>query len=90
MEFEWDEPKRLRVLAERKIDFRDMLAAFDGRYAYTIDSSRNEEPRYITIAEINGKCFAVIWTLRDECIRIITARRARNDEERYYYQTDDG
>ena len=34
MEFEWDEEKRLRVLAERGIDLRAMTALFDGRIAY--------------------------------------------------------
>lgn len=86
MDFEWDETKRLKVLAERGVDFVAMVALFDGRPVLTAASDGYDEPRNITIAERHGKLFAVVWTMRGEKIRIITARSARHEEERQYRQ----
>ena len=85
MEFSWDEPKREWVLAERGIDF--LLVAFslfDGRPLLTVPTPRGEEERFLSIGPIEGKFFAVIWMWRDGTIRIVTARRARREEEKRY------
>ena len=85
MEFSWDEPKREWVLAERGIDF--LLVAFslfDGRPLLTVPKPRGEEERFLSIGPIEGKFFAVIWMWRDGTIRIVTARRARHEEEKRY------
>lgn len=86
MDFEWDETKRLKVLAERGVDFIDLVVLFDGRPSITNESNAYTEKRNVIIAELNGKLFALIWTMRGEKIRIITARRARRGEERAYRQ----
>jgi len=85
VEFSWDEPKREWVLAERGIDF--LLVAFslfDGRPLLTVPTPRGEEERFLSIGPIEGKFFAVIWMWRDGTIRIVTARRARREEEKRY------
>jgi uncharacterized protein len=82
--FEWDEAKRQRVLQERGIDFVDAQAVLDGRPAYTYPSTRTEEERWVTVAHVEGKSLAVVWTPRGTNIRIITARRARDGERRAY------
>src|SRR3546814_17505610 len=84
MDFEWDEAKRLKVLAERDVDFLDMTVVFDGRPALAYLSVRGTEERWVTVAEISGKLFTVIWIQRENALRIITARRARHGEEREY------
>ena len=86
MDFEWDETKRLKVLAQRGVDFIDLVVLFDGRPSLIYVSDGYAEVRNVTIAELTGKLFAVIWTMRGEKIRIITARRARHEEERQYRQ----
>jgi uncharacterized DUF497 family protein len=86
MDFEWDETKRLKVLAARGVDFVAMVSLFDGRPTLTSASDGYDELRNVTIAERHGKLFAVVWTMRGEKIRIITARRARHEEERHYRQ----
>ncbi len=90
MEFEWDEEKRQKVLTERGIDIMAMSSLLDGRPAYSYPSLRGDEERIVTVAERNGKLFAVVWTEREGRIRIITARRARHGEERAYRQTQHG
>ena len=85
MDFSWDDSKRNWVLAERGIDFflvADTL--FDGRPLLTVPTQRDDEERFLSIGAIEAKFFAVIWTWREGAIRIITARRARDGEEKRY------
>jgi len=84
MRFEWDEDKRQSTLARRGIDFIGMTALFDGRPVITYPSPRLEEERWVTVGLVAGKAFAVVWTVRGENVRIISARRARDGEERAY------
>jgi uncharacterized DUF497 family protein len=85
VEFTWDEAKRDWVLAERGIDFlRVAFALFDGRSLLTVPTPRDDEDRLLSVGLIEGKFFAVVWTWRDDTVRIITARRARDEEEERY------
>jgi uncharacterized DUF497 family protein len=85
VEFSWDEPKREWVLAERGIDFlRVAFSLFIGRPLLTVPTPRGEEERFLSIGPIAGKFFAVIWMWREGTIRLVTARRARHEEEKRY------
>ena len=85
MDFSWDEAKRTSVLAERGIDFlRVAFSLFDGRPLLTVPTPRDEEERFLSIGPMEGKFFAVVWMWRDGTIRIVTARRARDAEEKRY------
>jgi uncharacterized protein len=84
--FEWDETKRLRLIEERGLDFRDAAQIFDGRPVIHAASRRNNENRFVSIAEIRGKLYTVVWIWRRENQRIISFRRARDGEERAYRQ----
>ena len=82
--FEWSEAKRLQIIRDRDLDFRDAVQVFDGRPIIHMGSFRNDEDRYVSIAMIEGKFYAVVWTWRGENRRIISFRRARDAEERRY------
>ncbi|KWT91690.1 BrnT family toxin [Candidatus Magnetominusculus xianensis] len=84
MIFEWSEQKRQSVLKARNLDFIDARYLFDGRRLCTVPSPRGTEQRWLSIGDINGKLIAVVWTWRDDAIRIITMRRARDEEKRRY------
>jgi uncharacterized DUF497 family protein len=84
MEFEWDEEKRRANLAKHGVDFLRARALFDGRTVLVVSSRRSEEERFATTGEIDGRCYTVIWTMRDGVIRLISARRARDGEQRAY------
>ena len=86
MEFEWDETKRSSNLAKHGIDFLDARRLFDGRPVVTSDSSRSQEQRWRTIGPALDELVTVVWTLRGDRIRIISAGSARNEEEREYRQ----
>ena len=84
MEFEWSEAKRIAVLEARRLDFIDAEMLFDGRPLYTVPSPRSAEERWLSVGELNGRFVCVVWTWRGEAIRVITMRRARDEEERRY------
>lgn len=85
MEFSWNESKRKWVLAERGIDFVFVAnTIFDGRPLVTVPTPRGDEERFLSIGAVEARFFAVVWTWRDGTIRIITARRARDAEEKRY------
>ena len=84
MEFEWDEAKRLRTIARRGIDFLDAAALFDGRDLLTVPAPRADEERWLSVGALEGRLVAVVWTRRGDRLRIVTARRARDEEKRRY------
>jgi uncharacterized protein (DUF4415 family) len=58
---EWDEAKRLTNLSRRGLDFADADLVFDGRPVTTAPSRHNNEERFVSTAEINGR-LTVVWT----------------------------
>ncbi len=84
MDFAWSEVKRFAVLEARGLDFIDAEILFDGRPLYTVPSPRGAEERWLSVGELNGRLVAVVWTRRSETIRIITMRRARDEEKKRY------
>ncbi|HEY1615456.1 MAG TPA: BrnT family toxin [Rhizomicrobium sp.] len=82
--FEWDEAKRLWTIGNRGLDFVDATLAFDGRPVVHFSARLGSEQRMMTIAMINGKSYAVVWTWRGSNRRIISFRRARDEEEEQY------
>jgi len=59
---------------------------FDGRQVTTAASRRNNEDRFVSTAEIDGKLYTVVWMWRGENQRIISFMRAGYGEERTYRQ----
>jgi uncharacterized protein len=87
MRFEWDEAKRRSNIVKHGIDFVRASLVFDGRPGIELDSPRRSEKRLLRVAELDGRIIAVAWTQRGkDQVRIISARRARNEEERAYRQ----
>lgn len=82
VEFEWDEDKRLSNIEKHGLDFEDADQFVDGRPVFTTSNLRGNEKRYVTSAQIEHRFLTLAWTMRDEKIRVISMRRARNAEER--------
>ena len=84
--YEWDEAKRASNLARHGLDFRDLAReVFDAVNIYK--TNRRGEPRWIAFMYIRGEFFAVVYTVREGRIRLISFRRARQEEERRYATT---
>jgi uncharacterized protein len=84
MEFEWDEEKRLRNIEKHDFDFARVDILFDGRPNVEYRSKYEFEERWLTIGLIDDVFYTIVWTPRGKSKRIISARRARDAEERHY------
>ena len=84
--FEWDEFKRRQTLQARRLDFAEAMVLFDGRSIMTTVARSDIEVRFLTVGLLDdGKPYSVVWTQRGEAKRIISFRRASDDEERAYH-----
>ncbi len=84
MDFEWDDAKRQANLAKHRVDFVDVQELLDGRPVFTAVSQHPDEQRFVTTGILDGRFYTVIWTWRGDNIRLISARRARDAEQRHY------
>ena len=80
-EFERDEANRKSTLEKHGIDFNDAIRIFDGRPAVHAPSNHPDENRWIVISKLSGLMISVVYTFRGDKTRIITARRAWNNEQ---------
>jgi len=87
MEYEWDEAKRLANLRKHGIDFTDVKIVFDGDIL-TVEDDRYSygEQRFVTFGLLQGRVVAVVYTEREDRIRIISARKATKYEQRVYFE----
>ena len=83
MDFEWDENKNKSNIEKHGIAFEDAAKIF-GKPRIEQRSDRFNEERFITVGDVNDRIIAVIYTLRRNKIRIISARKAHKNEEKEY------
>jgi uncharacterized DUF497 family protein len=81
--FDWDEQKNELNRVKHGIDFDDAIEIFYGPIILR-RSDRNDEERWLAIGSLEDRLIAVAFTLRADIVRIISARRARKNEEREY------
>jgi|TARA_Y100000385_G_scaffold24678_1_gene23697 uncharacterized DUF497 family protein len=56
-------------------------------YILFLSSQSEDEKRWVSICLLNSKEIATIWTRREpDIIRIISMRRARNEERKKYHE----
>jgi uncharacterized DUF497 family protein len=82
-QFEWDEQKNCLNRAKHGIDFDDAVEVFNGPFVLRRSDRHNEE-RWTALGMAEGRLIVVVFTRRAAAIRIISARRARKNEEREY------
>jgi len=86
MQFEFDDQKRLANLAKHKVDF---LFAFDALLDPNaigwLDQRRDYgEARWVCIGAVSGRLYVLIYTVRGDSARIISARKANEREKAKY------
>ena len=85
MDFEWDEAKRLANLKKHGVDFADIEEfGWDVAFLEPDNNSEYGEDRFIALGPFRGKIHVVIFTLRGQMTRIISARNAERKEVRKY------
>jgi len=81
--FEWDDQKRGLNIAKHGIDFDSAIEVFYGPIILR-RSDRNNEERWTALGYSDDRLILVVFTRRADVIRIISARRARKNEESEY------
>ena len=88
MEFEWDEAKRVSTITKHGIDFVAVSTLLGAKH---IRSARyvNGEERLALVGLFEGNYVVLVYTMRGPKVRLITARRARENERRAYCEAYD-
>jgi uncharacterized protein len=85
MQFDWDPAKYESNLSKHGVDFVDAARLLHGNALVALSpNSGNDTQRYLAIGEVDGRIFAVIYTLRGNVHRIISMRKARHGEAKKY------
>lgn len=85
--FEWDENKRELNLEKHGLDFIDAVQVFIDPNRIEAETKHSEK-RYQTIGIVNGVVIFLVYTHRGTNRRIISARRASQNERKFYYQAE--
>ncbi|MCG8271015.1 BrnT family toxin [Aquamicrobium sp. NLF2-7] len=81
--FEWDDNKARSNVEKHGISFEDAALALTQPHLEH-QSIRGEEQRVLAICPASRRIIAVIYTIRHQKCRIISARAARENEKRAY------
>ena len=87
MEFEWDEHKRLANIAKHGIDFLDACRVWEKPVIDPVDERFAGDEYRPTALGLIGEdeiIIAIVYTPRQNILRIISARRARRNERKFY------
>ncbi len=85
MNYQWDTDKAASNLRKHRIDFADAVSVFMDDYAVTIVDEHPDEERFVTIGmDLLGRVLVVVYTFREQDIRIISARKATARERKQY------
>jgi hypothetical protein len=84
MKFEFDPKKSDANKDKHGIDFTEAQALWNDIDYIEIPAKTTDEARFLVIGKIGGKHWTGIITYRDDHIRIISMRRARNEEIALY------
>lgn len=87
MNFEWDEDKAARNVVKQGIGFAAATRIFLDLYRLELEGEREEygETRIKVVGAIDNEVFVVVYTIRSNNIRLISARRASRRERRVYH-----
>jgi len=86
MEFGWNPAKCAKNIAERGIDFTDVVVGFADPSKKVARDDRKDygEERFNMLAQVEGRVFHITFTERGRITWIISARKANKREQRRY------
>ena len=88
IKFEWDERKAELNLEKHGVSFELGTEIFSDPQLLSFEDDRKDygEVREVAIGETEGIILYVVFTVRDERIRIILTRKANREEREAYYE----
>jgi len=86
MNFEWEPEKEKANHEKHLIAFAAVLPAFLDPARQVVEDRRHDygETRFNMLAQVEGRVFHITYTLRGAVIRLISARKANDREQRRY------
>ena len=84
MIYEYDGNKSLSNKQKHGIDFEEAKLLWKDDRMLEIETSYEDEVRFINIGRIGTKFYTIVTTYREDNIRIISARRSRKKEIEIY------
>lgn len=91
LRFEWDPEKAAGNLAKHGVSFEEAATVFGDPLGRIVDDPRHssEEPRYVLLGySERHRLLAVMFTKREEAIRLISVRKATRRERREYEERE--
>jgi uncharacterized protein len=87
MDFEWDSAKERANRKKHGVDFRTAAKVFlDPHVIEFDDRDATGELRFNAIGLVEGRMLFVVYTMRGDMVRIISARGAEPHEKRKYHE----
>jgi uncharacterized protein len=90
LQFEWDAQKAKLNYEKHGVSFDEAKTVFNDPFSITISDSEHsaDESRFIDIGDIglsnHGRLLVVVYTEREESIRVISSRKASKREIQIY------
>ena len=88
MPFEYDPHKSAENKRKHGIDFEEAQMLWADSGLMEIPARTTDEPRWLLVGKIDQKHWSAVITRRDENIRLISVRRARDEEVAIYESQD--
>lgn len=88
LRFEWDAAKAVRNEFDHGVTFEAATLIFDDPFALEWLDDREDygEARYVILGIVDTRLLCVVYTLRADAYRIISARGAEPHERRQYHE----
>ncbi len=84
MKFQFDRRKSASNRTKHGIDFVEAQRIWDDPDLLEIPARTEDEPRFLVIGRIDGRCWSGVITYRGDGIRIISVPRSRREEVAWY------
>jgi uncharacterized DUF497 family protein len=82
---EWDSAKADANSKKHGVDFAEAVIALTDEGALTIAEEVRGEERFVTLGlDTSGRLLVVVYTMRSDIVRLISARRATRCEREQY------
>jgi uncharacterized DUF497 family protein len=84
VEFEFDEAKSEANKSKHGIDFVEAQALWLDEMLVEVPARTEDEPRFVVVGMISNKHWSAVITYRSDRVRLISVRRARDEEVTIY------
>ena len=86
MDFEWDDDKAEANWRKHRVSFDEAARVFDDPMVFERDDPERNEQRSNAIGLVEGRLLFVVYTMRGDVCRIVSARGAKPHEKRQYHE----